>query len=109
MKSFALIGTLVLLLAGCGDSGPGAARSAGELCDEVCGWPDQCFVELGVPVEDAQCIQSCESQVDVVGIGCLAAIADTVACLGTCDFDALTEADINRCQSAAEAISTACE
>jgi len=100
----------VLLFGGCGDSGEGrTARTAGELCDEVCGWPDACFAELGVPVEDAECAQSCEASVEVVGLPCLQAINNTVACLGTCDFNALTEQQILACQDEAEAISAACD
>lgn len=100
----------LLLLAGCGDSnGEGSARNAGELCDQVCGWPDTCFSELGVEIQDGECMQSCEASVDVVGLPCLQSINDTVACLGTCDFDALTDQQILNCQDEAEAISAACE
>jgi hypothetical protein len=110
MKSLAWMGMILLLLAGCGDSGTnGSARTAGELCDQVCGWPDACFVELGVPVEDAECVASCEASVEVVGLPCLQAINNTVSCLGTCEFDALTEQQILACQGEAEAISTACD
>ena len=110
MKSLASVGMLLLLLAACGDSGTnGSARTAGELCDQVCGWPDACFAELGVPVEDAECVASCEASVEVVGLACLRAINDTVSCLGTCDFDALTDQQILACQDEAQAISTACD
>lgn len=110
MKSLAWMGMVLLLLAACGDAGDaGSPRTAGELCDEVCGWPDQCFAELGVPLQDSECLSACEQSVDAVGFACLQAIAGTVSCLGTCDFNALTEADINRCQGEAEAISTNCD
>ena len=110
MRLLALTGMTLLLLASCGDSGNGgAARTAGELCDEVCGWPDQCFAELGVPLEGAECVQSCEASVEVVGLPCLQAINNTVTCLGTCDFNALTDRQILNCQDEAQAISTACE
>jgi len=110
MKVLAWMGLALLLLVGCGDSGNnGSARTAGELCDEVCGWPDACFAELGVPVEDAECLQSCEASVEVVGLPCLQAINNTVSCLGTCDFNALTDQQILACQDEAEAISAACD
>jgi len=109
MKSLAFVG-MVLLLCGCGDSGKGgSARTAGELCDEVCGWPDACFAELGVSLEDGECVQSCEASVEVVGLPCLQAINDTASCLGTCDFDSLTDQQILACQGEAEAISAACD
>ena len=109
MRAGAWIGMVVLLLAGCGDSGSGAPRTSGELCDQVCGWPDQCFTELGVPVSDATCVSDCMQSVEVVGFACLQAIASTVDCLGTCDFNALTDADIQRCQGVAQSVSNACE
>lgn len=101
---------VLLLLAGCGDSGDGgAARTAPELCDEVCGWPDQCFVELGVPIEDSTCVSDCMQSVEFFGVACLEAIADTVSCLGTCDPMSITQEDAERCQSTALGIETACE
>jgi hypothetical protein len=110
MKSLAFVGMILLLLGGCGDSGNGgSAGTAGGLCDQVCGWPDVCFAELGVPLEDAECIQSCEASVEVVGLACLQAINNTVACLGTCDFNALTDQQVLACQDEAQAISAACE
>ena len=105
-----LVGMALVLLAGCGDSGRGgAARTAGELCDEICGWPDACFQELGVPVQDEECMQSCEASVEVVGLPCLQAINNTVACLGTCDFESLTEQQILACQDEGQAVSGACD
>jgi hypothetical protein len=110
MKSIASVGAILLLLAACGDSGTnGSARTAGELCDEVCAWPDACFAELGVPVADAECIASCEESVQVVGLPCLQAINNTVSCLGTCDFNALTDQQILACSDEAEVISAACD
>ena len=110
MKSLAWTGMVLVLVIGCGDSGKnGTARTAGELCDEICGWPDACFVELGVPIEDAECVASCEASVEGVVVPCLQAINNTVACLGTCDFDALTDQQILACQGEAQAISAACD
>lgn len=104
------MGMVCLLLAACGDAGDGGSpRTAGELCDEVCAWPDQCFAELGVPLQDSECLSECAQSADAVGLACLQAIASTVSCLGTCDFNGLTEADINRCQGEAQAISTHCD
>jgi hypothetical protein len=54
-------------------------------------------------------VASCEASVEVVGLPCLQAINNTVSCLGTCEFDALTEQQILACQDEAEAISTACD
>jgi hypothetical protein len=87
----------------------GSAGTAGELCDEVCGWPDACFAELNVSVEDGQCIQTCVASVKEVGMPCLQAINDTVSCLGTCEFDALTDQQLLDCQGQAEAISANCD
>lgn len=110
MRGFGWMGLALLLLGGCGESGKGAsARTAGELCDEVCGWPDACFAELGVPLQDADCVASCEASVEVVGLPCLQAINNTVSCLGTCDFDALTDQQLLDCQDEAEVISAACD
>jgi len=110
MRFLASASMALLLLGGCGDSGTGSSRAtAGELCDEVCGWPDACFVELGVPLQDTECVQSCEASVEVVGLPCLQAINNTVGCLGTCEFDALTDQQILACQGEAEAISAACD
>lgn len=100
----------LLLLGSCGDSDSGSrARTAAEVCDEICGWPDECFVQLGVSAPGAECVQSCEAQVDAVGLDCLRTISDTVACLGTCDFESLTEEQILDCQDVALRIESACE
>ncbi len=96
-------------LSGCGDSSAGEARTAGQVCDQICGWPDACFAELGVPVHGAECVQSCEAQADLVGLECLRAISDTVDCLGTCDIESLTEQQILSSQSVALAIDAACD
>jgi len=110
MRLLASMGMALLLLASCGDSnGLGAARTAGELCDEVCGWPDMCFAELGAEIQGDQCVDACVQQVDVVGVDCLRAIANVVSCLGTCDFESLSNDQILACQDEAEAISAACE
>ncbi len=104
------MGMVLLLLASCGESdGPGGARTVGALCDEVCGWPDQCFAELGAPLGGADCIEACEASVDAVGVACLGAIADVVACLGTCDVESITQEQALACQDEAERISASCE
>ncbi len=109
MKSLAWMGMALLLLAGCGGSDDnGAARTANGLCDEVCGWPDSCFAELGVPMQ-GDCIESCMASVDVVGIDCLGAIADTISCLGTCNVNDLTNEELLACQDQALRISNTCE
>lgn len=109
MRAWGLLGLALLLLGSCGDSNAGEARTAGQVCDEICGWPDACFVQLGVPVQGPECIQSCEAQADLVGLGCLRAISDTVNCLGTCDLESLTDQQILNCQSVALAIDSACD
>jgi hypothetical protein len=110
MKLLALMGMTLLLLASCGESDvPGAGRTAGSLCDEVCGWPDQCFAELGAPLGGADCIAACEESVEVVGVACLGAIADTIACLGTCDVESITQEQALACQGEAERISASCD
>jgi hypothetical protein len=110
MKTLTWMGIVLLLLVGCGDSNDsGAARTAAELCDQVCGWPDDCFSEFGVPVQDAECIQACEASVEAVGMACLQAIHNTIECVGTCNPDAITDDDIARCQSAARAIESSCD
>ena len=109
MRAWGSFVLALLLLSGCGDSNAAGARTAGQVCDEICGWPDACFVQLGVPVQGAECVQSCEAQADLVGLGCLRAISDTVDCLGTCDFESLTDQQILNCQSVALAIDAACK
>ena len=109
MRGWGLLGLALLLLSSCGDSDAAGARTAAQVCDEICGWPDACFVQLGVPVQGAECVQSCEAQADLVGLGCLRAISDTVNCLGTCDVESLTDQQILNCQSVALAIDAACE
>jgi hypothetical protein len=75
----------------------------------MCGWPDECFAQLGVPLQGADCVQICEAQVEVVGIGCVRAISSTIACLGTCDVESLTQAQLLACQDEALEIEFACE
>jgi len=110
MKLFWGLGLALLLLGGCGDSGSSSsqARTAGQVCDEMCGWPDECFTQLGVPVQGADCVQACEAQVEVVGIECVSAISNTIACLGTCDVESLSQAEALACQDQALAIGDAC-
>jgi hypothetical protein len=110
MKILGGLGLALLLASGCGDLGSRAeARLASQVCDEMCGWPDQCFEQLGVPLQGADCIQTCEAQVEVVGIACVSAISSTIACLGTCDVQSLTQAELLECQDEALAIEAACE
>jgi hypothetical protein len=108
-----ILGGLVLALllaSGCGDLGSRAeARLASQVCDEICGWPDECFTALGVPLQGGDCVQTCEAQAEDVGIACMSAIASTVECLGTCDVESLTLEQQLACQGEAEAISAACE
>lgn len=104
------LGLALLLLCGCGDLGSRAeARLASQVCDEMCGWPDECFAQLGVPLQGADCVQTCEAQVEIVGIGCVSAISSTIACLGTCDVQSLTQAELLACQDDALQIESACE
>lgn len=110
MKSLAWLGMALLLCVGCGDSGNnGTARTVGGLCDEVCGWPDECFAALGASLQGAECMQSCEASVEVVGVDCLGAIVDTIACIGTCDVESVSPEQAAACQGEAQAISDACE
>lgn len=109
MRAWGLFGLALLLLSGCGDSSAGEARTGAQICDEICGWPDECFLQLGVPVQGAECTQSCEAQADLVGLDCLRAISDTVACLGTCDLESLTDQQLLDCQNVALGIESACE
>jgi hypothetical protein len=101
----------VLLLSSCGDSGSASeARTAAQVCDQMCGWPDECFQQLGVPaLQGAECIQACEAQVDVVGIACVRSISTTIACLGTCDLESLSLDQLSACEDEAQAIGSACE
>jgi hypothetical protein len=109
MKLLGGLGLALLLLGGCGDSGSSRARTAAQVCDEMCGWPDECFAQLGVPVQGADCVQACEAQVEVVGFECVSAISNTIACLGTCDVESLSQSQLLACQDAALAIEAACD
>jgi len=110
MRILGGLGLALLLASGCGDLGSRAeARLAAEVCDELCGWPDECFTQLGVPLQGADCVQTCEAQVEVVGVACVRAISTTIACLGTCDVESLTLEEQLACQDEAEAISSACD
>lgn len=91
------------LLLGCGGT------SAGEACNEICSLPDQCFQELGVPIDRGDCFDACRSQIDQVGVGCINAITATIDCLGTCDVDALTNEELLACQDQALEIGPACD
>ncbi|MGD8608470.1 MAG: hypothetical protein PVH21_14330 [Myxococcales bacterium] len=102
--------TFTALLAACGDSASGSGpRTLSQVCDDMCGWPDACFVELGVPAPGSECMQSCEAQAEIVGVDCIGAISDTIACLGTCNLDSITQEQALACQEEAQAISNACE
>ncbi|MBW2159734.1 MAG: hypothetical protein JRH14_07170 [Deltaproteobacteria bacterium] len=114
MRILGGLGLALLLASGCGDLGSRAeARAASQVCDELCGWPDECFSQLGAPLEGADCVQTCEAQAEVVGVACVSAISSTISCLGTCDVASLTEAEAAaaaaKCQGQAEAIAAACE
>ncbi len=109
MRAWWLLGLGLLVLSSCGDSTGGEARTAAQVCDQICGWPDQCFVQLDVPIQGVECVQNCEAQADLVGVACLRALSETVACLGTCDLASLTEQQALACQSFALEIQAACE
>ena len=115
MKILGGLGLALLLASGCGDVGSqdvGSAaepRLASQVCDEMCGWPDECFEQLGAPLQGADCVQTCEAQVEVVGVACVSAISSTIACLGTCDFESLSQEQIIDCQDEALVIESACE
>jgi hypothetical protein len=84
-------------------------RQSVQVCDEMCGWPDECFVQLGVPLQGSDCVQTCEAQVEIVGIACVSAISSSIACLGTCDVESLSQDELIACQDEALAIESACE
>ena len=110
MRILGGLGLALLLASGCGDLGSRAeARIASQVCDELCGWPDECFTQLGVSLEGADCVQTCEAQVEVVGVACVSAISSTISCLGTCDVESLTLEQQIACADEAEAISAACQ
>jgi len=110
MERLVLLSTLTLLLAACGDSGLGSGpRTLNQVCDEMCGWPDACFVQLGVPAPGSDCVQSCGAQAEIVGVDCIGAISDTISCLGTCDLESITQEQALACQDEAQAISNACD
>ena len=110
MRLLGGLGLALLLASGCGDLGSRAeARIGSQVCDELCGWPDECFTQLGAPLEGGDCVQTCVAQVEVVGVACVSAISSTISCLGTCDLESLTEAELIACQDEALAIEAACE
>lgn len=110
MRIFGGLGFALLLLCGCGDVGSRAERRlASQVCDEMCGWPDECFTQLGVSLDGADCVQTCEAQAGVYGIECVSAISSTIACLGTCDLESLTQEQALACQDEALAIESACD
>ena len=92
-----------------GAGGTAGSRTAAQVCDEMCGWPDECFTQLGVPVQGADCVQTCNAQAELVGIACISAISSTISCLGTCDLDLLTDEQLLACQDEALGISAACD
>jgi hypothetical protein len=92
-----------------GAGGTADSRTAAQVCDEMCSWPDECFTQLGAPLEGADCMQTCEAQVGLVGVACVSAISSTIECLGTCDVESLTLEQQLACQGEAQAISAACE
>ena len=114
MKTLGGLGLALLLLGGCGDLGSRAeARLTGQVCDQLCGWPDECFTQLGFPLEGADCVQTCEAQGAIHGFCCVSAISSMISCLGTCDVESLTEeqaaALAMECQDEAAGIESACE
>lgn len=110
MGRVVFISMLAALLAACGDNGGSSGpRTLPQVCDEMCGWPDACFLALGVPAPGSECVQTCEAQAEIVGVDCMGAISDTIACLGTCDLDSITEEQALACQDEAQAVSDACE
>ena len=114
MRILGGLGLALLLASGCGDLGSRAeARLEARVCDELCGWPDECFAQLGYPLEGSDCVQTCEAQGGLVGFGCISAINSMISCIGTCDVESLTEAEAaaaaERCQGQVDAISAACD
>jgi hypothetical protein len=110
MERLVIISVFTVMLAACGDSAGGSGPyTLAQVCDEMCGWPDECFVQLGVPVQGAECVQSCEAQAEIVGLDCIAAISNTIDCLGTCDVQSITQEQALKCQGQAQAISDTCE
>ena len=102
MRVFGGILLGLALVCGCGDS-------ASQACGEICSLPNECFDQLGFPLQGADCMQTCEAQAEYVGVACLNAISDTIACLDTCDLDLLTDAQLADCQDEALSISAACD
>lgn len=104
MRILGGLGLGLLLILGCGDADP-----ASQACGEICSLPDECFAELGMPIQSGDCVQTCEAQVEYVGVDCLNAISATIACLGTCDVESLTQEQALACQDEALGIESACE
>jgi hypothetical protein len=102
MRVFGGILLGLALVCGCGDS-------ASQACGEICSLPNECFDQLGVSLQGADCMQTCEAQAEYVGIDCLNAISSTIACLDTCDLEQLTDAQVAACQDEALGISAACD
>ena len=110
MRAWGLLGLALLVLGSCGDSDAGQARTAEQVCDEVCGWLEECLVEPGSPpLERAECVQSCEAEAEMVGLDCLQAVSDTFACLRTCDLDSVTNQQILDCEDAFLSVDSVCE
>ncbi len=103
MRVWGLLLVALAFVCACGD-----ARSASNACDELCSMPE-CFAQLGVPVPGGDCMQACQAQIDVVGLDCVYAISDTIACLPTCDVNSLTNAQLLACQDEALRIDQACD
>ena len=114
MRILGGLGLALLLASGCGDLDSRArALTPPQVCNELCGWPDECFAQLGYPLEGADCVQTCEAQGGLVGFGCISALNSMISCIGTCDVESLTEAEAaaaaERCQGQVDAISAACD
>ncbi len=71
--------------------------------------PDECFAELGVPVSGGDCMQACVAEIESVGVSCVNAISDTIACLPSCDLESLSDAELLACQDEALRITQACD
>ena len=54
-------------------------------------------------------MQACEAQIELVGVDCIAAISDTIACLPTCDVDSLTNEQLLACQDEALRVGQTCD
>ena len=70
---------------------------------------DECFCRVGHAGTGRRLRTDLRSQVEYVGVDCLNAISATIACLGTCDVESLTQEQALACQDEALGIESACE